>query len=146
MDCLDCHSRPAHSFAASPERVVDAALGSGQMSADLPFIRRESVRALGEEYASRDAAVREISQSIREGVTAAAAGPISEPDLDQAISVVQAIYRANVFPGMLVTWGTYPNQLGHVTSNGCFRCHDGSLATADGTTISSDCEICHAFE
>ena len=26
MDCLDCHSRPAHAFAASPERAVDTAL------------------------------------------------------------------------------------------------------------------------
>ena len=29
MGCLDCHTRPAHTFGASPERAVDAALGAG---------------------------------------------------------------------------------------------------------------------
>ena len=43
---------------------------------------------------------------------------------------------------MNVTFGTYPDNLGHMTSSGCFRCHD-SLAAKDGTTINSDCEYCH---
>lgn len=146
IDCLDCHSRPAHRFASSPEREVDAALGSGQISVDIPFIRRESVRALSQEYPSREVAMGEIARAIRDGVTQAASRPVPEDALEQAIGVTQAIYRVNVFPAMKVGWGTYANQLGHVTSNGCFRCHDGSMATADGTTISSDCEICHGFE
>ena len=44
---------------------------------------------------------------------------------------------------MKVTFGTYPDNLGHTTSAGCFRCHDGSLVAKDGTTISADCESCH---
>jgi hypothetical protein len=31
MDCVDCHSRPAHRFGTTPERAVDAALGAGQI-------------------------------------------------------------------------------------------------------------------
>jgi hypothetical protein len=42
-----------------------------------------------------------------------------------------------------VTFGTYPTNLGHVTSDGCFRCHDGNHAAKDGSTINSDCEYCH---
>ena len=44
---------------------------------------------------------------------------------------------------MKVTWGTYPDNKGHVTSNGCFRCHDDSHKAKDGSTISADCEYCH---
>jgi hypothetical protein len=40
--------------------------------------------------------------------------------------------------------GTYPNNLGHMDSPGCFRCHDGSHMTADGKeTIGQDCDTCH---
>ena len=44
---------------------------------------------------------------------------------------------------MKVTFGVYPDNLGHMTSNGCFRCHDGSHTAKDGATISADCEYCH---
>jgi len=40
-------------------------------------------------------------------------------------------------------FGVYPNNLGHITSNGCFRCHDDGHTAADGTTISGECEYCH---
>ena len=58
-------------------------------------------------------------------------------------AALQAIYRRNVFPAMKVTFGTYPDNLGHTTSSGCFRCHDGSLTAKDGSTINADCEYCH---
>ena len=45
MDCLDCHNRPAHRFSVSPEREMDGAIGAGQISTKIPFIRREAVRA-----------------------------------------------------------------------------------------------------
>ena len=44
---------------------------------------------------------------------------------------------------MKVTWGSYPNHLGHTDSPGCFRCHDEQHATADGETITQDCFTCH---
>lgn len=146
MDCLDCHSRPAHRFGASPEREVDAAMGAGQISPKIPFIRRESVRALRAEYPTQDAAMPQIDRAIRDAVSVKLPHPFEEADLRQAIGVTRAIYRANVFPSMNVGWGTYPNQLGHITSNGCFRCHDENHKTAAGVTISQDCEQCHAVE
>ena len=40
--------------------------------------------------------------------------------------------------------GTYANNLGHMDSPGCFRCHDDSHKTADGKdAISQDCGVCH---
>ena len=61
----------------------------------------------------------------------------------RAIKSLQNVYRRNVFPSMKVTFGTYTDNSGHTTSNGCFRCHDDTLTAADGRTISGDCEYCH---
>jgi hypothetical protein len=146
MDCLDCHSRPAHRFGSSPEREVDAALGAGQMSTKLPFLRREAVRVLRAEYPTEEQALREIDRSLREAMKARTSQAFEEAELRQAIAVTQNLYRTNVFPSMKVGWGTYPNQIGHTTSTGCFRCHDDSHKTAAGVAIRQDCEICHAFE
>jgi hypothetical protein len=146
MDCLDCHSRPAHTFAASPEREVDAAIGAGQISSKIPFIRREAVRALKGPYTTREAALRDIDRSIREAMNTRLPHTFEEADLSRAIGVTQAIYNANVFPSMKVGWGTYPNQLGHTISTGCFRCHDESHKTKDGVAIRQECELCHTIE
>jgi hypothetical protein len=49
-----------------------------------------------------------------------------------------------VAPDLKVTWGTYPNNLGHTDFPGCFRCHDGSHSTLDKkVTITQDCNTCH---
>jgi hypothetical protein len=56
---------------------------------------------------------------------------------------VLAIYNRNVFPDLKVSWGTYPNNLGHTDFPGCFRCHDGSHATTDRKAIKQDCDVCH---
>ena len=58
--------------------------------------------------------------------------------------VLGDLYEVNVFPAMKVTWDTYPNHLGHHDSPGCFRCHDDGHDTADGKTISQDCDTCHS--
>jgi hypothetical protein len=44
---------------------------------------------------------------------------------------------------MDVTWGTYPDNLGHMNWPGCFRCHDGNHVAANGQTIPNDCSTCH---
>jgi hypothetical protein len=64
-------------------------------------------------------------------------------DIHQAGQAVLAIYDRNVFPDLKVTWGTYPNNLGHTNFPGCFRCHDGSHTTEDEKTITQDCNSCH---
>jgi hypothetical protein len=144
MDCIDCHSRPSHSFAPSPERAVDAALALGQVPRSLPFVRREMVKALKTEAGAKDEALAAIEAGLR-GFYAgtAAAGTPAGADVDRAVQVTRMLYASNVFPPMKVTWGTYRNELGHVDSPGCFRCHDEEKATVEGRTISQDCESCH---
>jgi hypothetical protein len=46
---------------------------------------------------------------------------------------------------MKVTWGTYPNHIGHVQSPGCWRCHDDAHESAGGKVISQECETCHSL-
>src|SRR6185503_6369455 len=64
-------------------------------------------------------------------------------EVQGAAQALLAIYNRNVFPDLRVSWGTYPNNLGHVDFPGCFRCHDGGHATPQGEAIAGDCNSCH---
>jgi hypothetical protein len=145
MDCMDCHNRPSHAFFASPERAVDAAIAGGELPRSLPFIRREAVVALKANHADRPTAEREIAGHLTNFYRASGKS-IPQPDLERAIQATQRLYARNVFPKMNVTWGTYPNHIGHMDAPGCFRCHDDSHKTSDGRTIKQDCELCHKIE
>ena len=148
MDCMDCHNRPSHKFDQTPEAAVDGAIQRGLISQTLPFVRREAVAALKTVYPSQAAAAVGISQHLT-GFFAKQLGPQAEArkgDIAQAIATTQALYARNVFPEMKVTWGTYPTNIGHVDSPGCFRCHDDTKVTADGRVIKQDCDLCHAIE
>ena len=144
MDCTDCHNRPSHTFAASPERAVNEALALGQVPRSLPFVRREMVRLLKADAPSKDDALAAIDAGLR-GFYSGADVPVrpATTDVDRAVSVAKALYSSNVFPQMKVTWGSYRSELGHTDSPGCFRCHDEEKATPEGRTISQDCESCH---
>lgn len=146
MGCIDCHNRPAHTFASTPERAVDAAMGAGLISTQIPFIRREATRALRADYPSQESALAGIDRGIRGAIGAVKTGAIDEDALRQAIAVSQTIYRTNIFPSMKIGWGTYPDRVGHTTSQGCFRCHDESHVTRDGRVLGQDCELCHSIE
>lgn len=63
----------------------------------------------------------------------------------RAAQKILAIYNRNVFPQMNITWGSYPNNIGHTEFTGCFRCHDEQHARADGKTITQDCTACHSM-
>ena len=54
-----------------------------------------------------------------------------------------AIYSRNIFPARKVTWGTYPNNIGHSDFPGCFRCHDDDHKGGNAKTIAQDCGGCH---
>jgi len=141
MDCTDCHSRPSHTFEASPERAVDRALAAGRVPRDVPFVRREMVAALkaGAAAGSADAAVA----ALRHAYSTTTLRPATPADLDRVVDVTRALHDGHVFPAMRITWGTYRNELGHTDTPGCFRCHDEELATSDGRAIPQDCEMCH---
>jgi hypothetical protein len=148
MDCLDCHNRPSHPIAATPERAIDEAIAQGEIPKTLPFVRRESVKALKASYASDVAAEAAISQALRDFYRNEQSDVYAarQPEVEKAVTAAVNVYKRNVFPEMNVGFGTYPNNIGHMDFPGCFRCHDDNHKTKDGKTIGQDCETCHAIE
>jgi hypothetical protein len=144
MQCVDCHNRAAHSFEL-PEHAVDRAMGRGRISPDLPFVKKTAVELLKAPYASQDEAAQKIPAALS-AFYQQKYGDVwakRSNDIQLAGQALAAIYQSNVFPDLKVTWGTYPNNLGHMDDPGCFRCHDDSHANADKKTITQDCSTCH---
>jgi nitrate/TMAO reductase-like tetraheme cytochrome c subunit len=148
MDCMDCHNRPSHTMAATPERAIDELLARGAIPRTLPFIRRETVKALKTAYPSQDAASEGISRTLRDFYRSqySQAYMAQRPDVEKAVQATETVYRRNVFPEMNVQFGTYPNNIGHMDFPGCFRCHDDNHKTKDGLKIGQDCDSCHKIE
>jgi hypothetical protein len=65
--------------------------------------------------------------------------------IEKAISGLQQIYSENIFPEMKVRWLAYPNHIGHVEFQGCFRCHDDLHTDGNGHSISKECNQCHSI-
>lgn len=144
MDCMDCHNRPSHIFEV-PEVAVDQAMTANEIAADLPFVKRESVRLLTQPYLSREEAEQQITGGFK-GYYRENYGELAitrAPEIERAAATVADIYLRNIFPSMNITWGTYRTQIGHNYGNGCFRCHDDSHSSPEGHTISQDCSSCH---
>lgn len=144
MDCVDCHNRPAHAY-LPPDVAVDQSFSAGRLDPSMPYLKRQVVETLNKTYATEDEAVRTIAQSLdsfyrtnyNELYT-------QKPDLIKtAISETQRIYKTYFFPEMKTNWETHPNNIGHLYSSGCFRCHDGEHVSKTGKVIRNDCNICH---
>jgi hypothetical protein len=148
MDCMDCHNRPAHPMAPTPERAVNERMASGEIPPTLPFVRREAVKALKAGYASQEAAGDAIARVLREFYRAQASDVYMSrrQDVEKAVNATTDIYRRSVFPEMNVQFGTYPNNIGHMDFPGCFRCHDDNHKTKDGRKIGQDCDSCHSIQ
>ena len=145
MDCVDCHNRPSHPMAATPERAVNEMMARGEIPRTLPFVRREAVKALKATYATQEAATEGISRALRDFYRTQFADVYMSrrQDVEKAVAAAEGAFRRNVFPEMRVQFGTYPNNLGHMDFPGCFRCHDDNHKSKDGKTIGQDCENCH---
>jgi NapC/NirT cytochrome c family protein len=142
MDCIDCHNTSGHPIAPTAERAIDRAIATGRASRDLAYARREGLRLVKASYPSQDAAARAIDEGLRR-FYASRGTSHDQQAVARTVAAFQDVYRRNVFPEMKVTFGTYPDNRGHITSTGCFRCHDDSHMAKDGSTISADCEFCH---
>jgi hypothetical protein len=146
MDCIDCHNRPSHIY-RPPVRLVDQSLARGRISTAIPGIRAAAIDLLVAPYSSGEAASDSIPLLLMESYTKRM-GTIPDtlrPLLDAAARELTEQYRHNFFPGMGVSWRAYPNNIGHMTDLGCFRCHDGNHVSGDGRVISKDCNSCHTI-
>lgn len=146
MDCIDCHNRATHVF-KSPETLIDEALAEGRIDKTLPYIKREASSALDPANSSIEEATAKV-EAIADFYRA------NYPDIyaqksyavDEAVVQLQEVARLTTFPFMNVTWESYPSNLGHQESPGCFRCHGKLVATSgelQGKPIDVGCESCH---
>ncbi len=143
MDCVDCHNRASHTF-RSPQFEVDLALEEGRISRGLPYIRREGLRILTEKtYDSHDEARAGIAAAVRAFYAENYPDLAGSSEVEQAGVALGDAYTWNNFPHMKVTWNLYPNQIGHVESPGCFRCHSNKMRTEDGARVGRRCSTCH---
>ena len=146
MDCIDCHNRPSHVYKL-PAQELDSAIERGEIASDLPYVKREGMRLLQEEWRSHDEARTAIPASLQafyeESYPDLAASRADE--IRRAGAAMAVIWTTNVHPQMNVTWGTYPNHIGHAWFDGCFRCHSDEHESEDGRVISQDCDTCHSL-
>jgi hypothetical protein len=117
----------------------------GTPNPTLPFVHKEGVQLLQAAYISQAEAGQKIVAGLDDFYRTQypQVWESQRPLVDAAAQRLVKIYDRNVFPEMKVTWGTYPNNIGHMAYPGCFRCHDGSHTTKDGKTLSNDCNLCH---
>jgi hypothetical protein len=146
MDCVDCHNSPTHAF-QMPEHAVDKSITENRISQQLPYIKKKAVELLRTEYPDRETATKNLVNGITEFYRTSYPDVYRDhrPLVESAAQQVLKIYLRNVFPEMKVTWGTYINNIGHEDFLGCFRCHDGNHNSADGRTITQDCNACHSI-
>jgi nitrate/TMAO reductase-like tetraheme cytochrome c subunit len=144
MDCIDCHNRPAHIY-LPPDVAVDQSLAAGRLDPSLPYLKRQTVEALNKPYATEGEAIKKIAESL-DGFYLTNYSELYAEKTDtikSAIGETQRIFKTYFFPEMKTSWATHPNNIGHLYSSGCFRCHDGEHVSNTGKVIRNDCNICH---
>ncbi len=146
MDCIDCHNRPSHIY-RPPVRIVDRSLSEGRISTALPAVKAAAINALVQPYNTTAAAMDSIPLVLREYYQEQypEVAQMKKALIDSAADELRLQYSRNFFPRMNVSWRAYPDNIGHMTSMGCFRCHDGLHTSEDGKTISKNCNSCHAI-
>ncbi len=142
MDCVTCHNRVTHNF-MPPAQSVDIAMSRGLIDPAIPDIHLKAVEVLSAKYDTREDAVQAIAGLDKYYQNSTYQG--HEDEIQGAIRAIQDIYDQTVFQDQKVDWTTYPNNLGHINSPGCFRCHDGKHLDANQQAIRLECNLCHSI-
>lgn len=145
MDCVTCHNRVTHNF-QSPTHSVDQAMADGQIDPEIPFIHKKAVDVLSADYANHDEAMKAIA-ALEDDYRRSLTDYYSHngQKIKDAVVAIQAIYDRTVFQDQKIDWTTYPNNLGHIESPGCFRCHDGKHLDAENQAVRLECNVCHSI-
>jgi nitrate/TMAO reductase-like tetraheme cytochrome c subunit len=145
MDCITCHNRVTHEF-MFPSDAVDLAMSRGLIDPSIPMIHEKAVTVLQGTYETRESAMNAIA-AIEEDYKQNHVDYYGEngQKIDQAVAEIQAIYDRTVFHDQKVDPTTHPNNLGHMNSPGCFRCHGGTHLNAENEAIRLECNLCHSI-
>jgi hypothetical protein len=146
MDCIDCHNRPSHNY-NSPTVYFNKEMLSGAVSKDIPFIKKVAMGILRETFTDKDTAMAKIDNGITNYYksTYPEFYEKNKEIIKSSVASIQKGYGQNTFPKMKVSYDIYPEHIGHLESNGCFRCHNNSFKSDDGRVITKDCNLCHTI-
>ena len=146
MDCIDCHNRPSHNY-NSPPVYFNKALLNGTVSKDIPFIKKVAMEILKQTFNDKDTAFMMIKDSILKFYRLKYNDYFLKNSklIDNSIASIQKAFSENTFPGMKVTYDAYPEHIGHLESEGCFRCHNNLFKSENGRTITRNCNLCHSI-
>ncbi|MGB9702447.1 MAG: cytochrome b/b6 domain-containing protein [Candidatus Kapaibacteriota bacterium] len=146
FDCIDCHNRPAHNYRI-PNKIVNNYLTYNKIDRSIPYIKNMAVQTLESNAIDQKNAYRDISKYLYNFYSNYYPNVLIEnkKGFEQAVKSVTEIFSRNYFPNMKVSWRAYPNNIGHMYSKGCFRCHDGKHVSPEGKVISADCNTCHSI-
>ncbi len=144
MDCIDCHNRPTHIY-LSPNQAVDQSIDAKKLDISLPFLKMKSVEVLSGSYEVTNEALNAIASNFPEYYKSTYPDIYSQKkaSVDAAVIELQRIYQTYFFPEMKTDWQAHPDNIGHRTAQGCFRCHNGEMTSKLGKVISKDCATCH---
>lgn len=144
MDCMTCHNRTAHKV-EYPADAVDSLLSRGEISQQIPDIKKKSMEVLSGSYVSQAAAIATI-ESLSDYYQQNYADFYGQNQdiVENAITALKTYYSEAVFPDQKFYWGAHPNNAQHLDSPGCFRCHDGKHLTTQSEAIRLECNLCHS--
>jgi len=143
MDCITCHNRVTHDF-QPPSVSLDEALVRGRISTSIPGIRARAGDVLSTTYETRADAMKAID-GIEEYYKNTEYYPGHGDEIKAAVNEIKAIYDRTVFHDQKIDWTTHPNNLGHINTAGCFRCHDGKHLNEEDQAVRLECNLCHAI-
>ncbi|HBX68922.1 MAG TPA: hypothetical protein DEH25_05955 [Chloroflexi bacterium] len=145
MDCITCHNRITH-LVNPPEKIIDELLARGIVSTDIPDIRRQTVDLFYRPYETSALATESIAgldnyyKSYYPEYYAA-----NQELIQETIVILQTAYNQSVSPEQKSDWNSHPNNVGHLYSPGCFRCHDGKHLNQEDEAIRLECNLCHSI-
>jgi len=146
MDCVDCHNRATHIYEDLDE-AIDTRIRLGLINRSLPFVKRQAIAALNDNYGSQILAEEGIANSVKNLYSRQYPDIAREKSapIDSLILVLNKTHARNIHPRMNITWDSYNSHIGHRSKEGCLRCHNANLVDANGNSISGDCTLCHSI-
>ena len=142
MDCVTCHNRVTHEFKV-PVDSVDEARSRGLIDAEIPLIHQKAVEVLAVSYTSREEAFAAFD-GVESYYKNTDYYPGHGEQIKAAVQALKDIFDNTVFLEQKIDFTTHPNNLGHINSPGCFRCHDGKHLDANDQAIRLECNVCHS--
>ena len=142
MDCVTCHNRVTHEFKV-PADSVDEAMSRGLIDPEIPLIHQKAVEVLAVSYTSREEAFAAFD-GVESYYKNTDYYPGHGEQIKAAVQALKDIFDNTVFLEQKIDFTTHPNNLGHINSPGCFRCHDGKHLDANDQAIRLECNVCHS--